>query len=69
MQKLEKRRPVKKPDLARFTRDREILRTEKTPCERRKIRRAVLLSEGKVNKPGGAPGKNGHYRKRGVKCP
>lgn len=30
-------------------------------CKQRKARRAVLLNAGKVNKPGGAPGKNGHY--------
>lgn len=30
-------------------------------CSSRKTRREVLMSQGKVNRPGGAPGKNNHY--------
>lgn len=37
-----------------------------SPCELKRMRRAVLLAAGKVNKPGGAPGP---YKPRdGVKC-
>lgn len=40
-------------------------------CAARKLRRAVLLSKGKVNKPGGAPGGKFGYRrtaKSKIKC-
>ena len=41
------------------------VKPQKKTCDRRKKeRRSVLLAAGKVNKPGGAPGKNGEYKKR-----
>lgn len=39
-----------------------------TDCKKRQDRRRVLLAKGKVNHPGGAPGKEGRYKKHGSYC-